>query len=67
MNLVIFLTTIFVAKFIGAQIGITFNIFSDPFNLKLVLFDFALYVTVYLALNYLYGKGKVALKKLRQN
>lgn len=65
MNIVTFLATIFVAKYIGAQIGVTYNIVSDPFNFKLALFDFALYVAVYLALNYLYDKGKVALKKLR--
>lgn len=67
MNIIIFLATFFFAKYIGAQIGLTYNIVSDPFNIKLALCDFALYVLVYLALNYLYGKGIIALKKLKQN
>lgn len=67
MNIIIFLSAVFVAKYIGAQIGVTYNIFSDPFDFKLVLVDFTLYVSVYLAFNYLYGKVKAILKKLRQN
>ncbi|KGY11530.1 hypothetical protein NM22_14360 [Vibrio tubiashii] len=67
MNILIFLVTIVIAKYIGAQISVTYDIVSDPFNFKRALFDFVLYGTVYMTLNYIYDKGKAALKKLRQN
>ncbi|MCG3731052.1 hypothetical protein EXA13_16200 [Vibrio cincinnatiensis] len=63
MKILIFFATVIVAKYIGAQLGLTYNIISDPFNFKLAMFDFALYISVYFALTFLYYKVKVFVGK----
>ncbi|MDA0146727.1 MULTISPECIES: hypothetical protein [Vibrio] len=63
MKIIIFLSTVLIAKYIGMQIGLTYNIISDPFNFKLALFDFTLYLSVYFVLTFLYGKAKVFVGK----
>ncbi|NAZ55684.1 hypothetical protein GL177_20580 [Vibrio toranzoniae] len=63
MKIIIFLSTVLIAKYIGMQIGLTYNIISDPFNFKLALFDFTLYFSVYFVLTFLYGKAKVFVGK----
>ncbi|TOM78086.1 hypothetical protein CGH70_23610 [Vibrio parahaemolyticus] len=67
MNILLIIATVFLAKFIGSQMGFTYNLFSDPFSLKLVLIDFGLFVVVGVVLSFIYNKTKRAFKKYRQN
>ncbi len=65
MNILLIIATVFLAKFIGSQMGFTYNLFSDPFSLKLVLIDFGLFVVVGVVLSFIYNKTKRAFKKYR--
>ena len=59
MKILIFITTVIVAKYIGSQVGLAYNIISDPFNFKFAILDLVLYVSVYFVLMFLYSKIKV--------
>ncbi len=67
MNVLLIIATVFLAKFIGSQMGFTYNLFSDQFSLKLAVIDFALFVVVGVALNFIYNKAKHAFNNFRQN
>ncbi len=47
--------------------GFTYNLFSDPFSLKLALIDLGLFVFVGAVLSFIYDKVKHALKNVRKN
>ncbi|WP_417879815.1 hypothetical protein [Vibrio sp.] len=59
MKILIFITTVVIAKYLGSQVGLAYNIISDPFNLKHAILDLVLYVSVYFVLTFLYNKIKV--------
>lgn len=59
MKILIFITTVIVAKYIGSQVGLAYSIISNPFNFKLAMLNFVLYVSVYFVLIFLYNKIKV--------
>ena len=67
MNILLIIATVFIAKFIGSRMGFTYNLFSDPFSLKLALIDFGLFVVVGVVLSFIYNKTKHAFKDFRQN
>ncbi len=67
MNVLLVIATVFLAKFVGSQMGFTYNLFSDPFSLKLAVIDFALFVVVGVALSFIYNKAKHAFNNFRQN
>jgi len=58
MAFIIFIATVIVVKLLSGALGFTYNIFVDPFELKLVLFDFALWILVYGILLLVYRLGK---------
>lgn len=58
MKILIFITTVIIAKYLGSQAGLVYNIISEPFNFKLAILDFVLYVLVYFVLIFLYNKIK---------
>ncbi|WP_082069608.1 hypothetical protein [Vibrio sp. S234-5] len=47
MGILVFIATIVLVKFVEAQLGFTYNIFSDPFNVKLAALDLVLFVSIY--------------------
>ncbi|CAM3168753.1 hypothetical protein VIMY103929_20940 [Vibrio mytili] len=67
MNILLMIATVFLAKFIGSQMGFTYSLFSAPFSLKLALIDFSLYVVAGVVINFVYNKAKHAFKTFRQN
>jgi hypothetical protein len=67
VNILLIIATVFSAKFIGSQMGFTYNLFSDPFSLKLAVIDFALFVVVGVVLSFIYNKAKHVFKNFRQN
>lgn len=67
MNILLIIPTVFLVKFIGLQMGFTYNLFSDPFSLKLALIDLGLFVFVGAVLSFIYDKVKHALKNVRKN
>ncbi|WP_394134125.1 hypothetical protein [Vibrio parahaemolyticus] len=54
-------------EFIEAQLGFTYNIFTDPFNVKLAALDIVLFVSIYVALTLVYEKSGKYLKKKQQS
>ncbi len=67
MNILLIVPTVFLAKFIGSQMGFTYNLFSDPFSLKLALIDLGLFGFVGAVLSFIYDKSKHAFKNFRKN
>ncbi len=67
MNILLIIPTVFLAKSIGLQMGFTYNLFSDPFSLKLALIDFGLFAFVGAVLSLIYDKTKHAFKNVRKN
>ncbi|MBE4594690.1 hypothetical protein BOO24_20400 [Vibrio navarrensis] len=63
MGILVFIATIVFVEFIEAQLGFTYNIFSDPFNVKLAALDIVLFVSIYVALTLVYEKSGKYLKK----
>ena len=64
MRIVIFIATVILVKSIEAKFGHTYNIFSDPLDIKLAALDFVLWVSVYFGLSFVYEKGKGILTKM---
>ncbi|OAJ94410.1 hypothetical protein [Vibrio bivalvicida] len=58
MSIVIIFISVFLVKLVLAQFGITYNLFSDVFNLRLAILDFVLFVSVYASLSFIYRKVK---------
>ncbi len=67
MGILVFIATIVLVKFIEAQLGFTYNIFSDPFNVKLAALDLVLFVSIYAALTFVYEKSGAYLRKKQQS
>jgi len=67
MGILVFIATIVFVEFIEAQLGFTYNIFSDPFNVKLAALDIVLFVSIYVALTLVYEKSGKYLKKKQQS
>lgn len=67
MNILLIVPTVFLAKFIGLQMGFTYDLFSDPFSLKLAMIDLCLFVFIGAVLSFIYDKVKHALKNVREN
>ena len=58
MRIVIFIVTVILVKSIEAKFGHTYNIFSDPLDIKLAALDFVLWVSVYGGLSLFMGRAK---------
>ncbi len=67
MNILLFIATVVLSKVIGSQMGFTYNLFSDPFSLKLALIDFSLFVVVGITLHFVYEKGRNLIKGSGKN
>ncbi|EGR0395070.1 TPA: hypothetical protein I7683_22095 [Vibrio vulnificus] len=67
MGILVFIATIVLVKFIEAQLGFTYNIFSDPFNVKLAALDLMLFVSIYAALTFVCEKSFAHLRKKQQS
>ncbi|EGR1894409.1 hypothetical protein D3O61_23040 [Vibrio vulnificus] len=67
MGILVFIATIVLVKFIEAQLGLTYNIFSDPFNVKLAALDLMLFVSIYAALTFVCEKSFAYLRKKQQS
>ncbi len=67
MGILVFIATIVLVKLIEAQLGFTYNIFSDPFNVKLAALDLLLFVSIYAALTFVYEKSGKYLRKKQQS
>lgn len=67
MNILLFIATVVLSKVIGSQMGFTYNLFSDPFSLKLALIDFSLFVVAGITLHFVYEKGRNLIKGSGKN
>ncbi|PML57380.1 hypothetical protein BCT42_13840 [Vibrio lentus] len=69
MNLIIILITILFSRHVMSQLGYSYNIFSDPFDLTLFLIDIGLFILVYWVLHFSYTRTKLivqnSMKKYR--
>ncbi|EGQ8088706.1 hypothetical protein DUG83_24160 [Vibrio parahaemolyticus] len=67
MGILVFIATIVLVEFIEAQLGFTYNIFLDPFSVKLAALDIVLFVSIYAVLTFVYEKsGKYLRKKQKR-
>ena len=63
INLLIIIITVVINKTVAAELGYRYNMFSDPFDLRLLLIDIGLYIVTYSVLNLTYYKLKKALTR----
>ncbi|PSU79795.1 hypothetical protein CTM76_00525 [Photobacterium phosphoreum] len=63
MNFVIIFITIMLNNLIENKLGYSYNVFSDPFDIKLLLINIALYIIIYSALCFSYSKLKLIYAK----
>lgn len=60
MGILIFIATVILVKSIEAKFGHTYNIFSDPLDIKLAALDFVLWVSVYFGLSLFMRRAKAS-------
>ncbi|MDK9761996.1 hypothetical protein KI743_08270 [Vibrio sp. D420a] len=58
MNIVLVIATVVLAKFIGSQVGFSYQLFSDPFSFKYAIMDLSLFIVVGTMVSFFYNQAK---------
>ncbi len=58
MNFIIILVTILLSRYAMSQLGYSYNIFSDPFDVRLFVIDIGLFILIYWVLHFSYTRTK---------